>query len=487
MIDKSVKIHDKFSLELKFGYSTRRKLKKNLFEVNTWIFIPNSLDINRQTYDKSDFYKDLKSNIRLITPEFLLRDIADRVKSPFVHLEASFNALAVSPTRGNTREYEHQIKMFNSILKSSLRDHREHIVRNIGTEDRDYLISIYLQSSRDILSNYRSLRQIIAVPTVSRELFSLYLLGDEFMSNLIEQHTFLLADEIRKICPELFTRSGHMFTDLIRGEVEYRKSKGFPVAEGRGEEEIRELIYRRGVLKKLFESQLFLATRKKKDGFIAEQLIYSIAAGFAMIFATGIAFAFQQKYGNLTIPLFIALVISYMLKDRIKELTRYYFAGKLRKVFFDHKTKISVTADKSVGWCKESFDFVSADKVPANIIRKRGKSLTFDAQSVRGWEKVVLYRKLMKLDRPSLDGIFTHYTITGVNDIIRFNVSNFVHNMDNPEIPFRMLTGNGYEELSGQKVYYLTFVIDLKYDGENQVTVYRVTFNRSGILKVDSL
>ena len=50
-----------------------------------------------------------------------------------------------------------------------------------------------------------------------------------------------------------------------------------------------------------------------------------------------------------------------------------------------------------------------------------------------------------------------------------------------------MLTGDGYEELSGQKVYYLTFVIDLKYDGENQVTVYRVTFNRSGILKVDSL
>jgi hypothetical protein len=487
MIEKSVKIHDKFSLELKFGYSTRRKLKENLFEVNTWIFIPNSLDINRQTYDKSDFYKDLKSNIRLITPEFLLRDIADRTKSPFIHLEAAFNALAASPTRGNAREYEHQIKMFLSILKSSLRDHREHIIRNMETEDRDYLISNYLQSSQGILSNYRSLRHIIAVPTVTGELFSLYLLGDEFMSNLIEQHTFMLADEIRKLYPGLYGQIGHMLTQLISSEVEYRKSKGFPVAENRGEEEIRELIYRRGVLKKLFESQLFLATRKKKDGFIAEQLIYSIAAGFAMIFATGIAFAFQQKYGNFTIPLFVALVISYMLKDRIKELTRYYFAGKLKKVFFDHKTSISVTPDKSVGWCKESFDFVSAEKVPGDIIKKRDRSFVLEAQSVRGWEKVVLYRKLMKLDRPSLDGIFTHFTITGVNDIIRFNVSNFVHNMDNPEIPFRTLSGDGYEELGGQKVYYLTFVIDLKYDGENQVTVYRVTFNRSGILKVDSL
>ncbi len=487
MIEKNVKIHDKFSLELKFGYSTRRKVKENLFEVNTWIFIPNSLDINRQTYSKTDFYKDLKTNIRLITPEFLLRDMADRKKSPFIHLEDSFNALAASPTRGNTREYEHQIKMFSSILKSSLRDHREHIIRNIETEDRDYLISNYLRSSRDILANYRSLRHIIAVPTVSRELFSLYLLGDEFISNLIEQHTFLLADEIRKLFPELSRQTGPMLVDLIRGEIDYRKSKGFPVADSHGEEEIRELIYRRGVLKKLFESQLFLATRKKKDGFIAEQLIYSIAAGFAMIFATGIAFVFQQKYGNFTIPLFLALVVSYMLKDRIKELTRYYFAGKLKKIFFDHKTSISVTPEKSVGWCKESFDFVSAEKVPADILRKRSKSLALEAQSARGWEKVVLYRKLMKLDRPSLDGIFTHFTITGVNDIIRFNVSNFIHNMDNPEIPFKTLTDNGYEELDGQKVYYLTFVIDLKYDGENQLTLYRVTFNRSGILKVDSL
>ena len=186
MIEKNVKIHDRFSLEIKFGYSTRRKQKVNLFEVNTWIFIPISLDINRQTYSKSDFYKDLKSNIRLITPEFLLRDIADRSKSPFIHLENSFNALAVAPTRINTREFEHQIKMFNSILKSSLRDHREHIIRNIATEDRDYLISDYLQSSRNILSNYRCLRRIIAVPTVTKELFALYLLGDEFMSNLIE-------------------------------------------------------------------------------------------------------------------------------------------------------------------------------------------------------------------------------------------------------------------------------------------------------------
>jgi hypothetical protein len=486
MIETNVKIHDKFSLELKFGYSTRRRQKINLFEVNTWIFIPNSLDINRQTYTKSDFYKDLKSNIRLITPEFLLRDIADRSKSPFIHLEESFAALAVDPSRVNSREYTHQIKMFNSILKSSLRDHRNYIIRNINTEDRDFLISNYIDNIKSILANYRSIRQIIAVPTVSNDLFSLYLLGDEFMSNLIEQHTLLLADDLHRKFPEVYDKTGSSLLDLIRSETGYRRQKGFPVADGKNKEEIRELIYRRGVLKKLFESQLFLSIRKKKDGFIAEQLIYSIAAGFAMIFATAIAFAFQRKYGNFTTPLFFALVISYMLKDRIKELTRYYFAGKLRKTFFDHKTSISVTPGLSIGWCKESFDFVSGDKIPADIVKRRKSSLAMDVESVNGWEKVILYRKLMKLDRPSLDGIFAHYSITGVNDIIRFNVSNFIQNMDNPEIPFRRLTEDGYVEISGQKIYYMTMVIDLRYNGENQNNVYRITFNRSGILKVDS-
>ena len=474
-----------FLLSLNLAMLQGEKKKVNLFEVNTWIFIPNSLDINRQTYSKSDFYKDLKSNIRLITPEFLLRDIADVNKSPFIHLERSFTVFAGNPIRGNIREYEHQLKMFMSILKSSLRDHRDHIIRNINTEDRDYLISSFLSNARSILSNYRGLRNIITVPTVDKQYFTLFLLGDEFMSNQVEQHTYLLADELRKKHPLIYSTAKASLLDLIRSETDYRRSKGFPAPEYDDTLQIRKLVYRRGILKKLFESQLFLSTRKKKDGFIIEQLIYSVAAGFAMIFATGIAFAFQKKYGNFTTPLFFALVVSYMFKDRLKDLMRYYFAGKLKKIFFDHKTKILVRNDQPVGWCKESFDFVPEEKIPAEIKSKRRKSVIMEAECTEGWEKVILYRKLMRLNRPSLDNVFADFTITGVNDIIRFNVSNYIQNMDNPEIPLRYLTDDGYEEMKGEKVYYLTLVINLKYEEETHYNSYRVTFNRSGILNVE--
>jgi hypothetical protein len=206
-----------------------------------------------------------------------------------------------------------------------------------------------------------------------------------------------------------------------------------------------------------------------------------------MIFATGIAFAFQRKYGNFTTPLFFALVVSYMFKDRLKDLMRFYFAGKLKKVFFDHKTKILVRNDQPIGWCKESFDFVSEDKIPEEIRSRRKKSVLMEAESAEGWEKVVLYRKLMRLDRPSLDNVFADFTITGVNDIIRLNVSNYIQNMDNPEIPVRHLTESGYEEIKGHKVYFLTLIINLNHDGEVHNNAYRVTFNRSGIQKVEAV
>ena len=82
MIDELVKIHDKFSVEIKLRFQARKKLPVSDFTVNTWIFIPSGLDINRHTYSKENFYRDIRSNIRLITPVFLLRDIASSESSP---------------------------------------------------------------------------------------------------------------------------------------------------------------------------------------------------------------------------------------------------------------------------------------------------------------------------------------------------------------------------------------------------------------------
>ena len=198
MIEELVKIHDKFSVEIKLGFHARRKQKISDFAVNTWIFIPNSLDINRLTYQKSDFYRDLKSNIRLITPTYLLRDIAEKDKEPFALMEESFKEMASEPTRTRIAEYEYHIRMFVSIMKSALRENILHIQNNGISEDLEYLTKSYLANIRKISTNFRNLRRDINVPSISKELMNYYFFGDEFLSNLIEQQTFKLIEGLQK-------------------------------------------------------------------------------------------------------------------------------------------------------------------------------------------------------------------------------------------------------------------------------------------------
>ena len=73
MVKIHAKKHDNYSVEFKFGFEDNEGLKDNRFAVNSWIFLPNSIGINPESYGKDQFYRDVKSNVRLITPRFSLK------------------------------------------------------------------------------------------------------------------------------------------------------------------------------------------------------------------------------------------------------------------------------------------------------------------------------------------------------------------------------------------------------------------------------
>ncbi len=485
MIDENVKIHDQFSLEIKVGFVARKKQKINDFAFNIWVFIPNSLDINRFTYTKNDFYRDMTSHIRLITPSFLLRNIADHTTPPVSSLEKSFNSLAVAPTRTNKDNYEYQLKMFLSILKSSLRDEVAHAINSKLDNDRDFLIQSYLVNVESIATYYRSLRRIINAPSISDELMDYFLFGDEFMSNLIESHTFRLIQLLKKSHPENYERMKGDLLGLINREIDYKKEKGYLVVEKQNKENNQELVFRQGMLKKYAESNLFLDVKKRKDGVWVEQILFSLAAGLSMIFATVIAFSFQLKYGNLTMPFFVALIVSYMLKDRIKELARFYFAHKLNKRYFDHKINISIH-DNEIGWVRESMDFISERNVPFEVLNKRDRSSILEANNRASRERIILYRTQMQLNRESIDAN-SEYPIAGVNQILRLNISNFIQKMDNAEFPlYYPDEEDGYKIVPGEKIYYLNMIVQAKEVEQWDYKRYRIVFNRKGIQKIES-
>lgn len=486
MIDIKVTIHDRFSIEFKVGFVVRRKLKVNDFAINTWIFIPNSLDINPMTYSKQQFYRDVKSNIRLITPRFLLREIAGGGGVPILNLERAMTAMANAPTRTNVQEYEYQIKMFSAIVKSSQRDEISHIVNNARTADLDYLIRAYVDNITAITTRYRELRRTINVPTVSSEIMHYYVFGDEFLSNIVEQNTYRLLEGMEARHNGTDAELIELLKKLIRDENSYKRGMGYMAVESDDPVNNRDLVFRHGVLKRYIESDLFLSSRKKKDGLIVEQLLYSIAAGISMVFATAIAFWGQRKFGSVATPLFFALVVSYMFKDRIKEVLRYYFAHTLSHRYFDNKTRVSIK-DAEIGWVKEAVDFVTDEKTPSEIMDIRSRSALLEAENRTMDEKIILYRKLVRIDREVMDAN-SEYPMSGINDIMRLHFTRFVEKTDNPEVPLHKLDEAGnVMVIEGEKAYYINIIMQMRFEEHTEIKRYRVIFNRLGITGIEEL
>lgn len=485
MIDEHVKIHDQFSLEMKVGFVAGKKKKINDFAFNIWIFVPNSLDINRFTYTKDYFYRDLTSHIRLITPSYPLEKIADSTSLPFSSLEKSLQQLTAGSVKANQLNFEYQLKMFLSILKSSLREETTDLINLQSDSEREFQIQNYIKQTQKITTNYRSLKRVLKDHSVSKELLEYYHFGDEFMSNLIELNTFRLLQILKTSCPDDYMKVKLSLLSLISSEIRYKKENGFQIVEYDDKQNNLELVFHLSMLKKYAESDLFLDVKKRKDGLWVEQILFSLAAGLSMIFATFVAFSFQQKYGNFTMPMFVALVVSYMLKDRIKELMRYYFAYKLNKRYFDHKINIS-SHDQEIGWIRESMDFVSERNVPVEVVKKRNRSSILEANNRASNERIILYRTLMELNRESI-GANSEFPVSGINEIIRLNISHFIQKMDNPEFPLYYPDDNeGFKIVSGEKIYYLNMILQAREDEQWDFKRYRIIFNRRGIHKIES-
>lgn len=472
MIDIKTKIHDKYSIEFKVGFVTRRKTRKNDFSVGMWIFVPGSLDITPSTYSKSDFYRDVKTNIRLITPSFILRDIVGGAGIPLQNVRNAASAMASDPTRTSTAEFVYQVKMFAAIVKSSLREECNYIT---GQSKKSLLIDQYTKNLSDIIDAYVDLEKLILTPSVPAEGLEAYNFAGDFICAVANQHSLKLLKTISS--NNGLNTQKESLCSLVKKINDLRHERNYSSTTD---------VYRHGVLKKYIESQLYLRVPKKRDGMLVEQAYYSLAAGLAMLFATVVAWAFQRHFGNLTWPLFIALIISYMMKDRIKELMRFYFAHKISNKYFDNKAKINIKS-QNIGLLKEAIDYIPRKKVPEEIRKIRKTGAMFSSENLRDDETVLLYRKFVNIDREKMVANTT-YNYSGVNDIIRLNVSSFLHKMDNPLVPVNTLgPDNKVKVEMCPKEYYLNIILNYDYDETSDYKHLRITLDRDGIKHIEEI
>lgn len=484
MIDTRIKIHDKFSVEFKIGFFTSQKENKtNEFKINTWIFVPNGLDINRHTYSKEQFYSDIKSNVRLITPIYSLKSILTVGKGPFKRLNKAIEALLNNPDEANSENYTYQVKMLLCIIKSALRESNDQILSE--RDKKQNVLPLIEELEKDITqitALYRNIRDRLLKETIiSDELKEYSLFGDEYLSDLVENNVYCLLDSLKNSSE--YSSIQDKLLGVLKSEAKNRELMRYSGPKEDKPEHNSLILIKRSLLKKFIESDLFLQRIKKADGLLMREVYYSIAAGVAMIFATVISFIATQRFGNFTSTLFVVLVISYMFKDRIKEMIRIYFSSKLDKKYFDWKWDVSLRGRK-IGQIREAFDFISQEKVPEKIINLRKKTPLVKAENKVYDEKVILYRKRLVLSKDDLEQ-YKEYHLSGINDIIRFNLTSFTKKMDNSTTPIHLLDEEaGFKTIIGNRVYALYFIIECQSENETYYKSYRLLFNRNGISDV---
>ena len=299
---------------------------------------------------------------------------------------------------------------------------------------------------------------------------------------MLEKYTYRLRDAIRVNHPEEYPSVEAHFKEVLLDERNYREQKGYLCVKIDDEKGNEDFVFRASLLKKFSESDLYLNATKRKNTFLVEQILYSLAAGAAMVVATLSSFFFQQRYGNFTLPFLIALVISYMFKDRLKDWLRLFFAKRVSNKVFDTRTDFRVK-DRYIGWSKDSVDFIDSEKILPEVIKLRSRNALFAEVSGKD-EKVLLYRKKVQL-WPSELAKASPYPLRGINDVLRYNLTEYTRKMDNPCFP---LSGtwedNEYKPIEGKKVYHITFVIQCVYEGKTDYKRIVVRCDRNGIVNV---
>lgn len=469
-IDELVKIHDRSQFEIKLGYLIDHNKKKTDYGINLYFFLPRNLGVNKYNYSNNQFFEDMFSYVRLITP-----------KSDLVNLAKRANRLLHFIEEKKDNAYKHanyinyELKIIICSFRAYLRDYSKAVKKKPDATFNLANLLIEIEHFRDIIKKFSGLVNL----TNETKLRDLFLFSDEYSSLVAVMYLFRIYKHINKYGAE-----SEYLQKAIIAEVEYRKHHGMSYAseDDSGNE---ELLYKYSVFKKYFYNILFLFQKRREDAVEFRHFLYAIAAGIAMIFATSVAFISQKKYGNFTFPFFVALVVSYMFKDRIKDVFRQVFENKfIFKRVYDFKNKIYDPERLELyGLYKERARFIKKPQVPEDIVSTR---LYGSRGSLSTWyvgEEVLKYEKKIKINNRKILDSFSD-RIEGLNDIMRFNINNFTKKMDDPDTLVYMLN-DGVKKVKAAKVYHVNIVIEFTSNDERSLYKIRLILTKDGIKRIE--
>lgn len=492
LILRRVSVHDRYQLELKLGYPLQRE-RATRYRIDTYLFAPYSLGVNAGSYPPEEFYRDIQHYVRMKTPLLQLQEVLESPRSPLVQVESSLRALGDGLTPQQEEMLCDKLRILRAVVKSALQDHLSPIGRpqRCITAETEAFFEAVVTNAIDAIDRFeqrfRALEAPLAALGAGPALMRTFALTDEAISVLVED-LLLRVHQLawRWLSPPTLYPWRKRLAERVRAEIDYRRAVGYPSVLTR---KTRESYVRRiSALKKFTSSVLWLSTRVKREGALLQHALYAFAAGVSMVFATLVAFYAQATYGELTMPVFIALVVGYMFKDRIKESGKAISSQLLNRRLYDYRTIIE-TSDgrRRLGHVREKVAYVHPDKLPEQVKTARQAGAQDDLAAMGGFESVLLYAKDVVLRKDAFAYLSRNgLDISAINDIMRFDVRPFLRKMDEPYVERLTLKGETVQKVRCHRTYHLNLVsVFTGEDGRTTCERTLVILDREGIQRIE--
>lgn len=448
------------------------------YQVETWFFLPTSLQVNRWTYPLHRLQQSLKNYIRLGVPPCTGRELRPDAQGPVSGLmEMAATCLElIRYKRGDTvseNEYEDTLKRFALLCRSALQTCRRRMARQNDVEERERTarefvngLSLALRRYRKLAPKAQQVRDLMHLPP--------YVYCDQYISVLASEGVSQLLRFLRDGAEKRRLQA------FCAGQFVYRRVH-YPETMPEEGSDNEQPAFLWSILKKYVDMPLFLEIRPREGTSILAHSIYGVAAALAMIFATAVAYIGQEKYGQLSSPLFMALVISYIFKDRLKDISRGFLFNLFRRWLPDRRQDLYDGRNQPVGRCKESFRFMDWTALPETVREIRNRTHFVEILNSFRSEDILHYAKEVRID--ALPNPFGQGR-RSLLDITRLDISDFLrHTEDALNIPGRL------EErlVPGEKIYHVDMVRRIIYDGRSGLERFRIVIASSGIRRIDEV
>lgn len=491
-----IHVRDRLQFELKSEFFINPSIKENIYKQEVFLFIPASLQINRQTYSKQQFYLDQTNLIRYKTPPITLSSLIDpeSTSSPLNRLHL---LLKESKTRFfNTASDE--LKLFGAVFRSSLRERIDKLLRVLTIPELQKIEQISLsiillcEEIIRVCHQFRKLQEIINPLPNQQQLVRHFRYIDEFISITIDEFLVILLKQLRVFEKQKANdEADQKICRLIIKEKLYRKKKHMGPKTSRDKLFANEsILYRQGLLNRFVMESLMLKNYRFSLAEKHTHILGAMAAGIAMLVYM---ILFVWKGSELVVnsfPFIALAVFLYILKDRVKEGFKNLYYRQAYRWFSDYSTEIRSPKGLKIGKLKENFAFIESKQLPPGFWKIRNTHFHEELQALQRQETIIQYKREMML-KPIPPGERRRRELT---TIFRLNIHRFLQKASDA---FQSnLTLDPYtREISERilpKVYHLNLIIRntfLKNDLTEKIEIktFRVVVDKAGIKRVEHI